>query len=206
MGPHGEALLDSCTTVTAILAGIGRWDRHHPTASVCCFADQDGPKLRPAGIRDALGEVGVADQVGHRQIFQIDGILGSYQPERRLVVKVPPLPLHGLVLLSQQLHRFLVPLAAFLPPRHPPLGFGQRLLGLAVMAGTLDHLTFRSDQKDLQPHINAHLLPSGRQRLDGHRLTGEADIPAVRFVGDGHGLDGAHDGQAGAFWPIFCKL
>jgi hypothetical protein len=34
------------------------------------------PKLRPAGITDALGKVMVADHVGDPQVFQIKGVIG----------------------------------------------------------------------------------------------------------------------------------
>ena len=101
MGPDGETLLDPLPTATAVLAGIGGRHRNHSTASICCFAFEDGPKLRPARIADAFGEVRILDQVGHPQVFQIDGVVGSHQGERRLVVKVPPLPLDLLVLLGE---------------------------------------------------------------------------------------------------------
>src|SRR5215469_10304059 len=91
MGTHGETLLHPFAAATAILRGISGWYRDHPTASVRCFAAQDGPELPPARITDALGEARILDQIGHLQIFQIDHIIGLHQPECRLMMKVPPL-------------------------------------------------------------------------------------------------------------------
>ena len=75
MGTHGETLLDAFPTAAAILAGVRGRHGHHSTASVCCFAFEDGPKLRPASIRDALGQVRVLDHIADLQIFQIDDIV-----------------------------------------------------------------------------------------------------------------------------------
>jgi hypothetical protein len=106
MGSHGEALLHPCATAATVLAGIGRWHGDDATASVCCFAFEDGPKLRPARITDALGKVGVAYQVSYLHIFEIDGVERSQQTERCLVVEVAPLPLDFLVFSREKLHGF----------------------------------------------------------------------------------------------------
>ena len=90
------------------------------------------------------------------------------------MVEVPPLPLHFLVLLGQELHRFPAALAALLPPRDPPLGFLQRLLGFAVVPGILHDLAFGGDEKHLQANVDAGLLTGGRQGLHGHIRAGEA--------------------------------
>ena len=63
--------------VATVLRGIGRWHGDDSTASVCCFAFEDGAELRPAGITDALGQVGVPYHVGDLQIFEIDGVVRS---------------------------------------------------------------------------------------------------------------------------------
>ena len=45
MGPQGETFLYPLSPATTILAGIGRWHRDDSTASVCCFAFEDGAEL-----------------------------------------------------------------------------------------------------------------------------------------------------------------
>jgi hypothetical protein len=58
-----------------------------------------GPKLLPAGIRGALGQVGVLDQVRHPQVFPIDDAVLPHQQQGRLMMKtkrmvsIEPLPL-----------------------------------------------------------------------------------------------------------------
>src|SRR5262249_42586654 len=147
MGTHGETLLDARSTATAVLAGIGRWHGDHSTASICCFAFEDGPELCPTGIRDALGQVRVADQVGHLQVFQIDHCIALYQVERRLVVEVSPLPLDLLMLPGQPLHGLSAALAPLLAARHATLGLLERLLCSAVMARILNNTSVGRDQK-----------------------------------------------------------
>ena len=53
-------------------------------------------------------------QVGYLQIFEIDRIVRSHQLKRGLMVEVVPLPLHLLVLSSEQVHCLLAALAALL--------------------------------------------------------------------------------------------
>ena len=198
MGTHGETLLHPFAAATAILRGISGWYRDHPTASVRCFAAQDGPELPPARITDALGEARILDQIGHLQIFQIDHIIGLHQPECRLMMKVPPLSLHLLVLLGQQLQRLLAPRVAWLPARHSPLRFLQRLLRSAVGVRIGHRLSACCHQKHGETQIDTGLLSGGRQGTDWNTFTGKTDIPAVRFMGNGHRFDGALEGTAPA--------
>ena len=44
MGAPAQALGHACPTATTILAGVGRWHGYDSTASICCFAFEDGPK------------------------------------------------------------------------------------------------------------------------------------------------------------------
>src|SRR6516225_1066244 len=55
MGTYAQALTNERPTPATLLAGVGRVHRDHPTASVCCFAFEDGAELCPPGITDALG-------------------------------------------------------------------------------------------------------------------------------------------------------
>jgi hypothetical protein len=191
MGANGETLLDPCPAVTAVLAGIGGGNGNHATASVCCFAFEDGPKLCPPSIRDALSQVGVLDHVADPQIFEIDHIVLPHQQERRFVVEVGTLPTDLLVLPGEDLHGLAAAIAALHPARHPTLGLLQFPFGPAVVSGILHHVTFSRDEKHLESHIDARLLAGERQGVGGHVRAREAAIPAVSFMGDGHRLDGA---------------
>jgi len=68
-------LLGTRPAAATVLRGVGGWYGYNPTPGACCLGFEDGPKRRPAGIADALGEVRVADHVGHPQIFEIDGVV-----------------------------------------------------------------------------------------------------------------------------------
>ena len=61
MGPDGETLLHPFPTSTTLLTGISGRHRDHATASVCCFAFENGPKLPPARVTYALRQVTVLD-------------------------------------------------------------------------------------------------------------------------------------------------
>jgi len=75
-----------------------------PAPSPCCLGVEDGAKLRPAGIADALGQVTIPRQVGNPQVFQIDRIVVSEQRQCRLVVEVLPPALHCLVRPLEMAH------------------------------------------------------------------------------------------------------
>jgi hypothetical protein len=63
-----------------------------------CRGGEDGAEPRPAGIRDARGQAAVPHPVSDPHIVEVDGIVLAHQQQHRLVVAVPPLPLHVLVL------------------------------------------------------------------------------------------------------------
>src|SRR5262245_48702294 len=44
-----------------------------------CLAREESTKLRPAGVRDGLGQMSVPHQVGDPQVFQIEGIVLTQQ-------------------------------------------------------------------------------------------------------------------------------
>ena len=138
-------------------------------------------RLRPAAV---------SYQVGDPQVFQIDGVVGSHQRERGLVVKVAPLPPDFLMLSGYETRRHLPAFAPFLPTREPLLRFGELLRGLAGVARILDHRALRRDEKHLQPHINTRLSACARQGQNGHPGAGEADIRTVCLAAEGDGLRG----------------
>ena len=172
MSTDRETLRHSLPTATAVLAGVGGWNRHHATASVCGFACEDGAELGPTRIVNRLVETSLGagpitqraalavglggrttTQVGYLQVFAIENSVCSHQMERRLVVTVGPLPAHLLMPLGQQLYGLPAALAAFLAPRHPALSFLEGLLRPAVVPRVLHHIAFSGDEKHLQPHI-----------------------------------------------------
>src|SRR5262249_9789915 len=127
MRAHAERLLDALRApgtvgqdARAVLAGERGWYRHHSTASVCCFALEQAPKRRPAGIADALGQMGVADQVGHPQVFERDHVVAPQQRERGLVMGVAALPLYLLVLALEHGDRAPAVLALLLASGDAP--------------------------------------------------------------------------------------
>src|SRR5260221_6515800 len=198
MCAHAEALGQALVAAAAILRGERGWHGDDSFASIHCFACEDGPKCCPARVRTRLAEMGVADHVGHPQIFEIEGIVGAEQIERRLVVEVLPLPPHLLMLALEQVHGLRAALTARLPTRHPALGLLQSPLRRTVVTRVLNYLAVRRDEEYLQAHIDAGLLTRLRQWLDGHLVAGEVDVPAVRLIGDSDGLGCAFDGTGPA--------
>jgi hypothetical protein len=93
--------------------------------------------------------------------------------------------------------------AALRAATYTPVGFGELLLRLAVVARvarvaqvarvarvarTVDHHPIGGDEEVVQPDIDAHLVVAQGQGLCGHLCTREADVAAVRFSADGDGL------------------
>jgi hypothetical protein len=64
----------------------------------------------------------ILEQIGDRQLLMIDRVELMYDRQRGLVVIILALPLHLLVRLGQQLHRFTPTMAALLAPGYLPLG------------------------------------------------------------------------------------
>ena len=115
MGLHAEALLHARPTPATVLASVVWQDRHHLPTGACCLVGEDGPKLTPARIADALAEATVPHQIGDPQVFQVDIVVLAQQGKRGLVVKVPALSSDFLMVLGQQSSGFLAALAPLLP-------------------------------------------------------------------------------------------
>src|SRR5689334_7300306 len=94
---HAQAFLHPRPAVATVLAGIVWRDRDHLTASVHCFALKDGAKRAPARITDALAEAVVPYHVRYPQVFEIDGVVLSQEPQCRFVMEVRALSLHLLM-------------------------------------------------------------------------------------------------------------
>jgi hypothetical protein len=80
------------------------------------------------------------------------------QRERRLVVKVGALPLDLLMCAGQQAHCLVTAPAALLPSGYAPLGFGELLFRLAVVAGICDRFPVSGDEEHLQPNVTAGVV------------------------------------------------
>ena len=168
VGAHTETFAHALPPAAAILAGERGWYRDDSTASICCFAFENGPKRRPSRIRDACGETVVPDHIGH-----------------------PSLALDVLVHALAQGNGLATALAALFAPRHPPLGHGKLLLGTAVVAGVRHLLPIRCDEKRLESDVNAGHVPGARQGLCRYLRTGDTRIPPVCFPTDSGGLLGS---------------
>src|SRR5215831_3633084 len=68
VGAHAQALAHALPTARTVLAGVVCGDCKHSPASVCCFAFEDGAKLPPGRIANALGQVMIPHQVCDPQI------------------------------------------------------------------------------------------------------------------------------------------
>src|SRR5262245_54982064 len=130
----------------------------------------------------------ILDEVGRLRLFVMDRVVLTDQPQRRLVVKVPPLALHFPMRFRQQRHSFAPPMAALLAPRDTPLRRFQRALRLAISAGGKDARAIRERGERLDAQVDAHFLSSRGQRLYWHISAGEAGIPPIRFSADCDGL------------------
>jgi amphi-Trp domain-containing protein len=194
MGPHRQTFLDPHPTAATVLGGIGGWHGDDATASVCCFAFEDGPELCPAGITDALGQVVVLDHVGHLQVFKIDDLVVAHQLERRFMLEVAPLPVDLLVLLGQELHGLAAAFAPLLATGDTALRLFQLSLAAAGVPGILDTLTLSGDEKHLQPNVDTRFPAGWRQELRGYFSTREGRVPAVGFMDNGDRLDRAFEG------------
>ncbi len=128
---------------------------------------------------------------GYRQVFESARVVGAHEDQCRLVMKVPPLPAypaHVLVGLGEQNHRLLAPVTALRATGDAALGLRQALLPAAVVAGMLHPVALRRHQEDGEAHVSAGLPSGGRQRLERHVGTGEADVAAIRLPRQGDGL------------------
>jgi hypothetical protein len=141
-----------------------------------------------------LARDGFRTMLATRESFEIDGIVGAQEGARGLVMEVTPLAGNLLMLPLQQLHRFAAAPAPLLAPGDPALGFGELLLSFAVVPRVGYHLTISRDQKHLQSHVYARLIPSQRPRRYRHVGTREAGIPAIRLMRHDDGLGRAFKG------------
>ena len=57
VGTHAQANGRTLATAATVLAGVRGWHGDDSTASVRCFALEDGAERCPARIADALGKV-----------------------------------------------------------------------------------------------------------------------------------------------------
>src|SRR5260370_15892117 len=130
-----EPLLDHLTAAGPGWRGVGRRHGYGSLPSVRCFESEDGAKLAPAGITDALGEGVVSHHVGRLQVFVIEGVVLLDQGQGGLVVEVLPLALDMLMDTAQEMDRLAPPLAPLLAARDPPLGASQCHLGHTEDAG-----------------------------------------------------------------------
>jgi hypothetical protein len=97
MGAHGETLLYPLPTATAVLTCIGGWHRDDSTASVCCFAFENGAEAVPPGIlnrfvqaRFATGSIGqipatairlrdrALAHIGYVEVFEIENVIAAH--------------------------------------------------------------------------------------------------------------------------------
>src|SRR5260221_3962873 len=93
-------------------------------------------------------------------------------------------------------HSLAAALAALLATRDAALCLLQSPLRMAVVAWVRYDFPIGGDEEDRQPHVDAGLASGSRQGMGGDIGTGEAHIPAIRFVRDGDGLGRALQGAA----------
>jgi hypothetical protein len=125
---------------------------------------------------------------GGLQDLVIDGVMSTYQRQRGLVMKVGPLPPHLLMRFGQKHHRLMPAMTPALPAGYAALRRFQLALRLAIPARMEDACPIRQGREGFNSQVDARPLPCRGERLDGHSRTGEADIPAIRFPADRHGL------------------
>ena len=196
MGANRQTFLYAFPTTAAILRSVGRWHGYNSTASIYCFAFEDGPKLCPASITDALGQVRVPHHVGDLQVFEIDGIELAHQGKSSLMVEVLALPAHLLVLPGQELHSLPASFAAFFAAGDPAVRFLQFPLGLTIVTGIVGDLALGSDEEHFQADVYASLLAGWQQWVRGHIGARETAVPPVGFLGERDRLDRAFKGAA----------
>jgi hypothetical protein len=80
--------------------------------------------------------------------------------------------------LSNSLHAALT---TFLAARHPPLGPGELLFRLPVLARILNDVAVCSNQKDLEANVYASLVADEGQRFYRHLGARDTGVPAIRF-------------------------
>ena len=103
----------------------------------------------------------VRDHIGRLQVFVIHHVVLAHTGQRRLVVKVLPLPAHLLMRFRQQRDRFASADAALLAPRDAPLGRLQRPFGFAVPAGGEDACAIGEGGECLNAKVDPRLLACG---------------------------------------------
>jgi hypothetical protein len=96
-----QALTHSLTTFRTILRRVGWIHLDYYTASLFRFARENQDELIPACVTDALCQMMVLHHPFHVQFFDSNRIELPHDLERRLVMKVGPLPPNLLMLLGE---------------------------------------------------------------------------------------------------------
>src|SRR5262245_23608512 len=129
-----------------------RIHRFHALPGACCLVRENREELASSGVLHACVAAGfplgpmvciaafavrlrlrTAAQVRGLHGLDIERVVLAYEDERRLVVKVAPLPAHMLMLLGAIPHGLLASLAALLSACYPLLRFLELFLRLAIV-------------------------------------------------------------------------
>src|SRR5262249_52668512 len=79
VGTHAQRFGHALPTARTVLTGVGGWHGDDSPAGAVCRVREDGPELRPASVRDGLGQVVIADHVGDPQVFRIDHVIRAQE-------------------------------------------------------------------------------------------------------------------------------
>jgi REP-associated tyrosine transposase len=194
MFSYPETLRHSVTTFRTFLRRVGRIHFDHPSTSFFRFVRQDHNELTPPRVTDALRQMRILDHPFDVQIFDRDRVELSHDFERRLVMKIRPLPTKFLMLPRQQSNRLPPPVASLVhSARDSALRCLQFSFGLSQEFGILGHLAGRERGEMLDPDIDPN-RSAGFGEVPGLILLDRKDhIPTIRFTLDRAGLDLAFD-------------
>src|SRR5262249_43826543 len=129
-------------------------------------------------------------------VLVIDRVVRPHELERRLMVKVLPLPPHRLMCLGENADSLAPAMAPALATTDTSLAFGEIHFCLAVAGWRADAHAVRKRGERLNTEVYPGLLSSGRERLHWHIRAGEGRVPAVGLVRDRDRLGRAFDGSA----------
>ena len=182
-----QSLGHGCAAGTSLAGAVGVNPDQRPT-SVFSFVGELGQETAPSGVVDRLGQHPTGQPLDV-QVLHGNQVVGVNDLPGDLVVEVRPLVANVNVDPLKFLYGLVPPVAAPLPTGHLALGSAKSGLRDPVVPGVLEDTTIAQDREALQPHVDAHGLAGGGQRLSSGDFNAKAGVPFPALPFQGERLD-----------------
>lgn len=166
----------------------------HRAPSVFCFGAQYVQELSPASVRNAFGQVSVANHVLGFEFFNGDQVMLSHKVKCQFMLKIQSLIANLLMHVGQFPHRLASAIAAFSAAGHRTLGGLQSALRHTIPARIVHRGSVAIGEKRFQAHVNTNAVACRWHWIRLGHLATETGIPFTVVALDGDGLDPALNG------------